>query len=253
MIKILIICLIIVFVYIFVIKRQIKSENFEIDNRGEKEVYNIDGSKNEYPQFNECYFEWKEIYPELKIINDNHNIIVQELNDVKQKDEKLWHTWIENQLSVIPLYFFGKWSTLGKKLFPKSAEIIKNIKNIRTVAFSRLKANSQIQPHIGWGDLANSILRCHYGVEVPENCGCVCDNWVIPHKNNDWLVFDDSKMHSSYNYSNKDRIIIIVDMERPTHLPKGKSKVAYKAEVLNFIKSFYDEEDITNIKDDLKL
>ena len=32
---------------------------------------------------------------------------MEELLDVKNKDPKLWHVWIENQLSVIPLYFFA--------------------------------------------------------------------------------------------------------------------------------------------------
>jgi aspartyl/asparaginyl beta-hydroxylase (cupin superfamily) len=60
-------------------------------------------------------------------------------------------------------------------------------------------------------------------------------------------------MHSSYNYSNKDRIILIIDMERPKEIPKGKSKVAYKKEVLDFINSFYNKDDIESIKNELSL
>jgi len=216
-------------------------------------VYNSDNSITIYPQKPECYFGLKETYPELKVVNNNRNVILQEYDNIKTKDPKLWHEWIENQLSVVPLYFFGKWSSKGKELFPKTCEIIKDIPNIRTVAFSKLKPNSQIQPHIGWGDLANTILRCHYGVDVPENCGCVCDNWVVLHKNDEWLIFDDAKMHSSYNYSDQDRIIIIIDMERPAHIPKGKSKVAYKKEVLEFIESFYDSKDIEAIRDTIQI
>ena len=217
------------------------------------QVYNSDGSTTHYPQKPECYFNLDETYPKLKIVNENHDLILNEYNNIKDKDPKIWHEWIQNQLSVIPLYFFGKWSSKGKALFPKTSAIIEKIPNIRTVAFSKLKPNSQIQPHIGWGDLANSILRCHYGVDVPENCGCVCDNWVVLHKTKEWLIFDDSKMHSSYNFSNKDRIIIIIDMERPSHIPKGVSKVAYKKEVLDFIESFYDKKDIEEIKDTIKI
>jgi beta-hydroxylase len=230
-----------------------KTNNEENSNKNNNSVFNIDGSVTDYPKKYTSYFDQNKYYPELNIVNENHDIIIRELEDVKNKDPKLWHVWIENQLSVIPLYFFGKWSSKGKELFPETCEIIKNISRIKTVAFSRLKANSQIQPHIGWGDLANDILRCHYGLEVPEKCGCVCDNWVVLHENNKWLVFDDAKMHSSYNYSDKDRIILIIDMERPKEVPKGKSKVAYKKEVLEFINSFYDQEDINSIKNELNL
>jgi beta-hydroxylase len=130
---------------------------------------------------------------------------------------------------------------------------MKNIPKIKTVAISRLKAQTQIQPHIGWGDLANGIFRCHYGLIVPHDNGCVCDNWVVLHKNDGWLVFDDSKMHSSYNFSDEDRIIIIVDMERPSHIARGISTVAYKKELLDFINSFYDQTDITDIRNDLHI
>jgi beta-hydroxylase len=219
----------------------------EIDKN--ENVYNKSGAtKTIYPHKEECYFDQKIIYPQLNIIHKNRDIIMKELFDVKNKDSKLWHTWIENQLSVIPLYFFGKWSTKGIALFPNTSKIIKNIPKIKTVAISKLKANSQIQPHIGWGDLANEILRCHYGLIVPHDNGCVCDNWVVLHKNGEWLVFDDSKMHSSYNFSNEDRIIIIIDMERPENIPKGISTVEYKKELLDFINSFYDQKDIKDIR-----
>jgi aspartyl/asparaginyl beta-hydroxylase (cupin superfamily) len=178
---------------------------------------------------------------------------MEELLNIKNKDPKLWHVWIENQLSVIPLYFFGKWSSKGMELFPNTSKIIKNISNIKTVAISKLKPQSQIQPHIGWGDLANGILRCHYGLIVPPNNGCVCDNWVVLHKNREWLVFDDSRMHSSFNFSDEDRIIIIVDMERSPNIPKGISTVEYKQELLDFINSFYDQNDIEDIRNDLHI
>ena len=60
-------------------------------------------------------------------------------------------------------------------------------------------------------------------------------------------------MHSSFNFSDEDRIIIIIDMQRPSELPKGKSKVAYKKEVLDFINSFYDKNDIEDIRKNLEI
>lgn len=226
------------------------THKYKYKNENEN-VYNNDGSITDYPMFNQCYFDYNKYYPELNIINENRKIILEELHSILNKD--IWHSWINGQLSVVPLYFFGKWSTKSLEVCPETCKIIKNIKNIKTVAFSKLSKKSQIQPHIGWGDLANNILRCHYGLIVPPENGCVCDNWVIMHKNDNWLVFDDSKMHSSFNHSDEDRYILIIDMERPDNVPKGTSKVAYKQEVLNFIHSFYDKNDIEEIKKTIKL
>jgi len=61
------------------------------------------------------------------------------------------------------------------------------------------------------------------------------------------------KMHSSYNFSDEDRIIIIIDMERPDYIPRGTSTVEYKKELLDFINSFYDQKDITDIRSDLNI
>jgi aspartyl/asparaginyl beta-hydroxylase (cupin superfamily) len=222
-------------------------------NTNDPDVFTNDDTVIIYPEFKKCFFDSDKTYPELKIISENHDAIVAEYENIKDKDPNLWHEWIENQLSAIPLYFFGKWSSKGSKLFPITSSIIEKIPNVRTAAISKLKANSQIQPHIGWGDLANSILRCHYGIDVPDNCGCVCDNFVVLHKTAEWLVFDDAKMHSSYNFSDKDRIVIILDMERPSYIPKGTSKVEYKKEILDFIESFYDKTDIQEIKNTINL
>jgi beta-hydroxylase len=239
--------IIIIFILLLIFSNNNENENFT-------EVSNTEGAIiTVYPQKKDCYFDQKEIYPQLNVIHENRDIIMKELFDIKNKDPNLWHIWIENQLSVIPLYFFGKWSKKGMSLFPNTSKIIKNIPKIKTVAISKLKPQSQIQPHIGWGELANGILRCHYGLIVPHDSGCVCDNWVVLHKDGEWLVFDDAKMHSSYNFSDEDRIIIIIDMERPSHIKPGTSTVAYKKELLDFINSFYDQSDITDIRNDLQL
>ena len=127
------------------------------------------------------------------------------------------------------------------------------IPDIKTASFSCLLPGKQIQPHKGWGDLANGILRCHYGIDVPDDCACVCDNWVVNHKNREWLVFDDARMHSSYNFSDKYRFILIIDMIRPEYVPRGTSNVKYGDNLLKFIESFYNDDDIKEMRDDLKL
>jgi hypothetical protein len=248
-----IIIIILIITLLYTNKNRLENKLIKYNNIEKQEVYNIDGSDEKYPHKYECYFDIYKLYPELTIINKNHNIILEELNGIKDKDPKLWHYWIENELKVFPFYFFGKWASIAKRLCPQTFSILQKIPKLKTAAFSCLEPNKQIQPHKGWADLANYVLRCHYGLIVPENCGCVCDNFVVYHKNRNWLVFDDSKMHSSFNYSTKNRIIFIIDMERPYNIPIGTSKVAYKTELMDFIKSFYDEEDIKEIKDNLQI
>ena len=62
-------------------KSHINSHNNEkLDNN--ETVFNIDGSIIKYPMFKECYFEYNKYYPELNIINENREIILEELHSI---------------------------------------------------------------------------------------------------------------------------------------------------------------------------
>lgn len=219
--------------------------NKNVDNG---EVYNEGDEKDVYVQFNQCYFDQSKVYPELDLITRNYNIVRQELENIKAKRPDLWHEWIKNELKVFPILFFNKWARVAKELCPETTKMLMTIPGIQTASFSLLEPNKQIQPHKGWGGLANNILRCHFGVDVPEDCGCVCDNWVKKHETRKWLVFDDSRMHTSFNFSNEYRFILIVDIERPSYIPKGKSTVKYGENLMQFIESFYDDTDVQEMK-----
>jgi ornithine lipid ester-linked acyl 2-hydroxylase len=123
------------------------------------------------------------------------------------------------------------------KLCPNIYNILLKIPNKKTALLSRLKANTKLDAHMGWGDLANYILRCHYGVIVPDNCYIHVMNEKRKIKEKKIIVFDDSKMHYAENKSNTDRIILIIDMPRPSNIPIGTSNVKKSDELLKLINS----------------
>ncbi len=53
---------------------------------------------------------------------------------------------------------------------------------------------------------------------------------------NDWIVFDDSKLHYAENKSDEERIVLIVDLERPSHIKKGRSNVEETSELMEIVK-----------------
>ena len=54
-----------------------------------------------------------------------------------------------------------------------------------------------------------------------------------------WIIFDDSLYHSASNEDNsKDRIILLVDIERPSYIEKGISDIDNSLELNNFIDEF---------------
>jgi aspartyl/asparaginyl beta-hydroxylase (cupin superfamily) len=191
------------------------------------------------------------IYPELT--NIDYSVVKDELIDYMNIANNNWMDWPEYDLwksknpssswKIIPLMSFNKWSDKNTKLFPKTTEQLKNIKGLVSAGFSKLGPDTTLALHKGWGNLSNNVLRCHLGLVVPKS---KCKVFVMG-KTNDlmyqqegkWIVFDDSLYHSASNESDsKDRIILLLDIERPSHIEKGNSDVVNSPELNNFIDEF---------------
>ena len=94
------------------------------------------------------------------------------------------------------------------------------------------------------GSYSNYIIRCHYGIIIPDNCYVYVrdedTNIEEKHyyKQFEWLIFDDSKFHYAENSSNKDRIVLILDIERPKNIKIGTSTVEDSSELVEIINQF---------------
>ena len=64
------------------------------------------------------------------------------------------------------------------------------------------------------------------------------NKFIQYHKQFEWLIFDDAKLHYAENPSNTDRLILMLDVERPDDIEIGKSKIEYSKE-LNDIIDYY--------------
>lgn len=190
------------------------------------------------------FYEQSVEYPELDAISSIADEIREEL--IAYEATNPWEDWPErdlvdnnpsNQWKVIPLYAFEKWSEKHCHAFPKTVAALSGLNRLRTAGFSRLGAGTELRRHRGWKHLSNHVLRCHYGLDVPVGCGIWCDGEYRDHAQDKWLVFDDSKPHSAWNNSYRERIVLIVDMERPADVRTGTSRVDASDELNEFVKN----------------
>lgn len=189
------------------------------------------------------YFDQKTLLPFLDTISENVDIISNELDGVLNDPcwqpwpEKLWDESLGHEWKVIPLFAFGRWASLYCEKFPQTKSLLSSIPTLRTALFSRLGPKTILKPHTGWAELANNVLRCHLGIKIPSTgeSGLWVDGEKRSTKPGEWLIFDDSLLHSGFNLSNEDRIVIIVDVERPKSVPSGKAVGGYTEEVVNLI------------------
>ncbi|HEY4439939.1 MAG TPA: aspartyl/asparaginyl beta-hydroxylase domain-containing protein, partial [Candidatus Elarobacter sp.] len=80
------------------------------------------------------------------------------------------------------------------------------------VYFSRLTPGTRISLHAG---PTNLRLRCHLGIDVPENCAISVGGETRMWTAGRCFVFDDSFPHEAWNDGDRDRLVLIVDLWHP--------------------------------------
>lgn len=210
----------------------------------EKKSYTIDN----------VFYNTLELYPQLRILNENFEKILNEIQEnLSQEFIDTWFPIFDNKIDMIPLYFYGVWNQKIYKRFPLLTTFLSKIPNILTVVLSILKPNCQITPHSGGKEISSRLLRCHLGIEIPEQCGFICENYIQMHKNNEWITFEDALKHNVFNFSDKRRVVIIIDMIRPKFIQTIDSGVSYLKELLHILPKFFTDEEIQHIQSNIQL
>lgn len=197
-------------------------------------------------QLDKFYYTTKEICPSLDLINDISDDILEEVSKILSDE---WNDWPEKNLyekngqwKIFPFYAFNIWVDDNCKKCPKTCAFLKKIKGLKLATFSKLSPSMKLVPHKGWGDHSNHVIRCHYGLIVPKNCYIsVSDETkeeIKYHGKFKWLIFDDSKTHYAENKSKYDRIVLIVDIERPKYIKTGTSDIGDSKELLDIVNYF---------------
>ena len=115
---------------------------------------------------------------------------------------------------------------------------------------------------VHFSSIANDVLRVHIPIVVSSSssnenqlndglCGLWVDGCVETHDFGRVLCFDDSKTHRAFNYSDDERVVLILDLERcsadcssfpnnetMSRFPVGTATGGHTEELDSFIKQF---------------
>lgn len=58
-------------------------------------------------------------------------------------------------------------------------------------------------------------VRCHLGIEIPENCRLRVGDRMLTWREGECLILDDSFSHEVWNNSDKHRVVLVVDLWHP--------------------------------------
>lgn len=187
--------------------------------------------------------EYRKDYPHLGILEDNHETIRRECEEILKKKEQI--TDVKNLMGdqtaggihVIKWKSYmlksGVFIEENCKHCPGTAALIAKISKVRTAFFSILDPQQYITPHEGYYD---GFMRYHLGVIIPNNnenneCWIRVTNGVSDKsrmeelgdiyywKNGEGVLFNDNYTHDASNTSDQIRVILWLDVERKLPFP----------------------------------
>jgi beta-hydroxylase len=166
-------------------------------------------------------------FPIIQTLEDNWKAVLEELDnllyDEASNNKNYFEPWPETDIytgtwDVFGLYYMGQKLEKNCSFCPKTTALIESIPGMTTAGFSALEPETEITPHIGYTD---SMLRCHLGLIVPQpvegrdtllpTCALQVEKEIYTWFPGRAFVFDDTKLHSAWNYGDRTRFVLLID------------------------------------------
>ncbi len=169
-----------------------------------------------------------EKFPELKDIQNNWKTIQKEVEELykngyfemtKKPTENSYYdigfrTFYKYGWSKFYLKWYGYTHESAKKLAPETVKILERSKMVNGAMFSILPVGSQLTRHL---DPVACSLRYHLGLSTPnkDECFINIDDKMYSWRDGQALLFDETYLHYAKNNSDRYRLILMCDVERP--------------------------------------
>jgi len=164
----------------------------------------------------------------LKLLEENWEVFQEEavalleqgsFDSVKDKDNSSYYdlgfrTFYKYGWSKFYLNWYGYTHDSALKHCPKSVELLKQVPAVNGAMFSILPPGSQLTRHL---DPFACSLRYHLGLKTPESDDCFIniDGQTHAWKDGEPLLFDVTYLHFAKNNTDKHRVLLMCDIERP--------------------------------------
>jgi len=102
---------------------------------------------------------------------------------------------------------------------PRTTQALKAVPGLRTAMFSIHDPGMAIPPHKG---VTAGMCVFHLGLKTPKdtaNCAIRVDDQIVSWKEGEAFVFDDTKEHETWNRTDEERVILLVQFDRPVKFP----------------------------------
>lgn len=180
------------------------------------------------------------IYPELQVLVNQVEKIRAEVHQVQKwfqwpsdaKNEQGMCSFLEGKWTIFPLYFPKVEAKSIRipdlyqleleqllqdipKHMPETIALLKSLPLLKFAALSRLGPKSSLAPHRHTNP---GSYIAHLGLEIPtgKSCGLKVASSVHHWKKaGDLALFNDNFLHSAWNHSDQERLVLYLDLLRP--------------------------------------
>ena len=163
-------------------------------------------------------------FPELKVLEDNWKVIRDEAialnNDThikssEEKDDLGFNSFFKTGWKRFYLKWYGASLHSANKLCPKTVDLINSISSIKGAMFAMLPPGARLVKH---RDPYAGSFRYHLGLTTPnsEKCFISVDGKKYYWKDGEAVMFDETFIHFAENKTNTNRIVLFLDIKRPT-------------------------------------
>jgi beta-hydroxylase len=167
-------------------------------------------------------------FPFIQKLEDNWKTVLEELDNLLYSEvvnnKNYFEAWHETDIyngtwDVFGLHYQGEKFEKNCTLCPKTTALAESIPGMVSVGFSALAPNTEITPHNGYAD---DIFRCHLALVVPKpvegltsllpTCALQVEEEIFPWVEGKAFVFEDFKTHSAWNYGDRTRFVLLLDV-----------------------------------------
>jgi aspartyl/asparaginyl beta-hydroxylase (cupin superfamily) len=190
------------------------------------------------------FYEVKD-YPQLKVLEDNWQVIRDEFAGLISGKEKFDVKNINPPYLSSPdawknyyFYNFGWKKHKNCERFPKTHALLMRVPNLIFAGVTVLEPHSKVLPHNGE---TNTTIRCHLGLKIPApypDCGVRVGGEERGWEDGKILMFSDAHYHTTWNNTDERRFVLVFDIIRDEY---AANKTMVCAKVLGglSLKYFY--------------
>lgn len=96
--------------------------------------------------------------------------------------------------------------------FPATIRVLAGVPGLRSALWSVLVPGAELHEHQGPNA---GVLRYHLGVVCPEGCALRVGETVVPYREGEGVLFDDTAPHAAWNRGDAPRVTLFLEVLRP--------------------------------------